>query len=69
MWNKPPVYGFLFPDNRNFCSRLSFSNIINVSLTYLRGLEIEELKEKTIGLKLHSFNEDLDSFTTYYLQE
>ena len=42
---------------------------INVSLTYLRGLEIEELKEKTIGLKLHSFNEDLDSFTTYYLQE
>lgn len=28
MWNKPPVYGFLFQDNSNFSSRLSFSNII-----------------------------------------
>ena len=42
---------------------------INVSLTYLCGLEIEELKKETIGFKLHYFNEDLDSFTTYYLQE
>ena len=24
MENKPPVYRSMFPDNRNFCSRLSF---------------------------------------------
>ena len=27
MENKPPVYTPLFPDNRNFCSRLSFSKV------------------------------------------
>ncbi len=28
--------------------RLVFSNIINVNLTYLRGLEIAELKERVV---------------------
>jgi len=28
MENKPPVYTVLFPDNRNFCSRLSFHTFV-----------------------------------------
>jgi len=28
MENKPPVYTALFPDNRNFCARLSFHTIV-----------------------------------------
>ena len=52
MESKPPVYRSMFPDNRNFCSRLSFlfkSNKIvsrhgvgydNVDLKYLNKTKI-----------------------------
>ena len=37
---------FKYCKDRNFHNKLVYSNIRNVSLTYLRGLEIAELKEE-----------------------
>ena len=43
MENKPPVYTSLFPDNRNFCSRLSFSKVYILFLSCVHSAHTKRL--------------------------